>query len=270
MVFKLRGNKMVDKWETKITQIKPNEINIRGYRVEDLMTNLTFTESIYLLFTGTLPETGVGKLLEAIFISSIDHGVTPPSAHATRTAVSTGAPYNAAVAAGLLSINDYHGGAIYNCMHILQNALDLVSEENDVDGVAKELVHDAIQARKRIAGFGHRIHKCDPRTRKLFSLAEEYGIGGKAVEMIKAFKVAMKEQGKNIPINVDGAIAALLIDLGLPHDLANAFFMIARVPGLFAHAFEEKTTQKPMRHIDTKNHVYAGNENIQIPERREG
>jgi citrate synthase len=40
--------------------------------------------------------------------------------------------------------------------------------------------------------------------------------------------------------------------------MANAFFMIARLPGLVAHAHEEKTRQKPMRVIDPKDTSYDG------------
>jgi citrate synthase len=55
---------------------------------------------------------------------------------------------------------------------------------------------------------------------------------------------------------VDGAIGACLIDLAIDPALANAFFMIARVPGLVAHAIEEVKTQKPMRRINQGKAVF--------------
>jgi citrate synthase len=58
-----------------------------------------------------------------------------------------------------------------------------------------------------------------------------------------------------MPVNVDGAIAAILLDLGLPIELSNTFFRMARLPGLIAHIHEEKIRERPMRRID---HKYDG------------
>src|SRR5213075_2045043 len=93
--------------------------------------------------TGSLPSKPVGRLIDAIFVSSIDHGASPPSALAARTAASTGAPFNAAIAAGLLSINKHHGGAVEDCMRMVQAALDIRSGDSaiDVSDAADELVN---------------------------------------------------------------------------------------------------------------------------------
>jgi citrate synthase len=206
-----------------------------------------------------LPPAGVAKLLDAMLVSSIDHGATPPSTIAARTAVSTGAPLNAALAAGVLSINSYHGAAIYDCMGVLEEGLRLVRETGkNMETIAADLIAQYREKKKRIAGFGHRIHTSDPRTTKLFSLAEELGVADEGVAMIVAFRRAFHESGKDLPINVDGAIAALLIDLEMPRELANAFFIMARVPGLVAHIYEEQTRERPMRRIHPSDHTYDG------------
>ena len=246
-------------WKTSITEIKPNEVRLRGYRIDELMGEITFAQSIFLALKGELPPVGVAELLEAMLVSSIDHGATPPSTIAARTAVSTGAPLNAALAAGILSINRYHGAAIYDCMGVLEEGLRLVNEMGkNMDTAAAELLAEYREKKKRIAGFGHRIHTSDPRTAKLFSLAEELGVADEGVAMIMAFRKAFHESGKDLPINVDGAIAALLIDLEMPRELANAFFIMARVPGLVAHIHEEQTRERPMRRIHPSDHAYDG------------
>ena len=58
--------------------------------------------------------------------------------------------------------------------------------------------------------------------------------------------------------NVDGAIGAILADLGMNPAAFNGIFMIARTPGLVAHVIEEQTREKPMRRIDPVNHGYDG------------
>jgi citrate synthase len=246
-------------WKTAITEIKPNEVRLRGYRIDELMGEITFAQSIFLALKGELPSTDVAKLLDAMLVSSIDHGATPPSTIAARTAVSTGAPLNAALAVGVLSINRYHGAAIYDCMDVLEEGLRLVRETGkDMETIADELLAEYREKKKRIAGFGHRIHTSDPRTAKLFSLAEELGVADEGVAMMLAIRKAFHESGKDLPINVDGAIAALLIDLEMPRDLANAFFIMARVPGLVAHIHEEQTRERPMRRIHPSDHMYDG------------
>ncbi|NOR82589.1 MAG: citryl-CoA lyase, partial [Ardenticatenales bacterium] len=68
----------------------------------------------------------------------------------------------------------------------------------------------------------------------------------------------MQKTGKSLPINVDGAIAAILVDLRMPRELANGFFIMARVPGLMAHINEEKSRMRPMRRIHPTDHEYDG------------
>jgi citrate synthase len=91
-------------WKTAITEIGPNTIRVRGYAVDELMGQVSFARVIYLVLRGELPTEPQGRLLDAMLVSCIDHGATPPSTLAARTAVSTGAPLNAALAAGLLSM----------------------------------------------------------------------------------------------------------------------------------------------------------------------
>jgi citrate synthase len=248
-----------EKWHTGITEIQPNEVRLRGYRIDELMGEITFAQAIFLALKGELPAPNVARLLDAMLVSSIDHGATPPSALAARTSASTGASLNAAVATGVLAINRHHGGAIYDCMGVLQAGLARAAETGDDFAiVAGDLVAEYRAAKKRIAGFGHRIHTADPRTEKLFALARELGVAGDGVKLIQAFGSAFEALGKSLPINVDGALAALLVDLDMPQELANAFFIMARVPGLVAHVYEEQTTQRPMRRIHPTAHEYDG------------
>ena len=241
---------------------------MRGYPVDDLMGRISFAQAIYLVLKGELPSPEVGKLLDAIFVSSVDHGASPPSVLTARTVASTGAELNAAVAAGVLAISRFHGGAIEEgqrlFLEIAQAGGRLGSDE---DKAAGETSSDEMKAQgKRASGFGHRLHTKDPRTAKLFALAEKLSLAGRHVRIARAVEKALAEQlGKPLPINVDGAIAALLCDLGIPPEIGNAFFIISRVPGLVAHVHEEKTRMKPMRKIDPEDFEYDGPPERKMP-----
>ncbi len=256
-------------WKTKITEVAPNSIRVRGYPLDELMGRASFGQMVYLLLKGELPGAGHGRMIEAVLVSSVDHGATPPSVLAARTAASTGTPLNAAVAAGILSISSFHGGAIEDCMKVLHetNALLRDGQASSVQEAAGIMVKKYREQSKRLPGFGHRLHTNDPRTAKLFELAEKYRIGGKKISIAKALAEQLLEQsGKKLPINVDGAIAAVLCELGFEPECANAFFMIARLPGLVAHVLEEKSCQQPMRRIDPVDHQYDGPEQRPVPE----
>jgi len=246
-------------WSTAITEIQPNEVRLRGYRIDELMGEISFSEAIYLALMGDLPSPAVSRLLEAILVSSIDHGITPPSALAARTAASTGASLNAAVACGLLSINRFHGGAIEDCMEMLHaGIMHGRAEDLLLPDLCSSILKDYEQQKKRLPGLGHRIHSADPRTARLFLLAAELELSGQAVALLQALQASLAASGKQLPINVDGAIAALLVDLGIPSPLANAFFFISRLPGLVAHVYEEQSRERPMRRIDPTTSSYDG------------
>lgn len=249
-------------WTTAVTKIEPNKVAVRGHDIAGLMGRVSFGAAVYLILTGTLPGEKVGRLLDAILVSSIDHGATPPSCLAARTVASTGASLSQSVAAGIMSINKHHGGAIEDGARYLAALIGRAEREHrTIDQVATDEVARIKSSGDRISGFGHRIHTKDPRTARLFELARDAGLtetGNTHIAAARAVERAFAAVGRPLPINVDGAIGAILADLGLNPRTFNGIFMIARTPGLVAHVVEEQTREKPMRRIDPVNHAYDG------------
>ncbi len=246
-------------WNTAVTRIEPNRVAVRGYEIADLMGRASFGAAVHLILTGELPTPPVARLMDAVLVASIDHGATPPSALAARTVASTGASLSASVAAGIMSINRHHGGAIEDCARQLKKIADrTVSESISMDEAAARTLAAMKEAGDRMPGFGHRYHTKDPRTARLFELAREAGVDGPYMKAARAVEKSFVDAKKALPINVDGAIGAILADLGMNPAAFNGIFMIARTPGLVAHAIEEQTREKPMRRIDPVNHGYDG------------
>ena len=246
-------------WHSAITRIEPNKVAVRGYDIADLMGRVSFGASVYLILTGELPSSAVAHLMDAILVSSIDHGATPPSALAARSVASTGATLSASVAAGIMSINRHHGGAIEDCARQLKAIADCAAQESiSLNEAATRTLAAMREAGERMSGFGHRLHTKDPRTARLFELAREAGVDGAHMQAARAVEKAFADAKKSLPINVDGAIGAILADLGLTPTAFNGIFMIARTPGLIAHVIEEQRREKPMRRIDPVRHGYDG------------
>jgi len=252
-------------WKTNLSYTSEDGIHIRGYDLVDLIGNVPFPSVLYLLYTGELPEENVAKLIDAVMVASIDHGPGAPSALAARTAVSGGAALGPAAAAGLLTLGKFHGAAVQDSMEAIQsvvNLLDSTDEVNTLAAAADQVAADWRRAKRRISGFGHRQHKRkDPRLTRLFGLAEEAGVSGRYIEAAQALEQALKRAvGRDLPINIDGAMAAILCEIDFPPDLANAVFMVARITGIFAHAQEEQALMPPMRRVDPVDHGYSGPE----------
>jgi citrate synthase len=181
-------------WTTNLSFTSENGIVIRGYDLNQLIGTVPFPSVLYLLFTGELPNPKVAKLIDALMVASIDHGAGAPSALAARTAASGGAPLGAAAAAGLLTLNKFHGAAVQDSMEAVQKVFELCEGRKEgLDHAADMVIVEWRQAGRRIAGFGHRQHKkLDPRLEKLFDMAREAEVVGMYLEAAQAISRALK------------------------------------------------------------------------------
>jgi len=260
------------RWATAITRIAPNEVEVRGYPVDEMMGRMAFAEAVYLLLRGELPTPDIGKLFGAVLIASLDHGVTPPSTLAARNVATTGAPLRDAVAAGIMGFGAYHGGDIESSMRFLQDGLALRRTGATYEEAARTILAGPAAASGSLPGFGHRIHTRDPRAARLLQLAHELDLDGEHCHLLRVVErlvnQAPERAQRPLPLNVDGAIAAVCGDLGFDPEIANGVFIIARVPGLLAHAAEERARQPRMRQIDPADHAYDGPDRRRLPETR--
>jgi citrate synthase len=213
------------------------------------MRQATFTDVVFLLHRGRLPTQPERALLDAILVGVADHGSGAPSC-ATARLVASGnrQSLSAAVAAGVLAVGDEHGGAGSACMEMIAAGIERSREGAlSIEVAARRMVADVLARGKRLPGLGHRTHKVDPRTAVLFNLARSSGIAGTGIAFMEAVEAALRESGKVLPINIDGALAAALFDLGFPPEFGKLVFIIGRVAGLTAEVAEEYAREKPMR-----------------------
>lgn len=231
------------KFKTAITKIENGKESIRGLKFENLMREHTFTEVIYVILKGELPSEIHRKMFDAILVSVIDHGAGTASAMNARISASARNPVHASVAAGLLGLGERHGTVIEQAMRFFYAN----KGNEDIGFILKEM-----KAKKEfVMGYGHKIFKeADPRAQVLLSVAKELGLYGEYCAFAEQMVTELGAiSSGSLPLNADGAIGAILCDMGFDERIGNGIFVISRVPGLVAHIVEERTQDEGIRRM---------------------
>ncbi len=233
--------KAANKPTTRLCTHSSDAITVRGADlVDELIGELTFTEMTYFAITGRRPTSAQTRILDAVLVTLMEHGLTP-SAIATRMIYgSTPESLQAGVSAGLLAVGSVFVGTMEGSAALIERIL----AAPDKGAAARDIADEYRSARRPIPGFGHHMHKPDdPRTPKLLALAESEGVRGRHIAALRTLSVAVDERfGKHITINATGAIGALLGEIGIPASIMRGIAVISRSAGLVAHIAEEQQT----------------------------
>ena len=240
------GRSPEDWWATAIIDMQPGTIRYRGYAVEELIGRVGFAEMIYLMTRGDLPRPGAAKLLEAVLVAAVDHGPQAPSIAAARMAITCGVAINNALASAMNMLGDVHGGAGEQCVAFYNAIAARMAAAGGAlaDVVRAEIAALAERGIHHVPGFGHRFHPRDPRAPRLLDLVDSAAASGVVSGGFAAIGRAVetelaREKGRPIPMNIDGASAVVLAELGFAPPLCRGLFVLSRSVGALAHAFEE-------------------------------
>ena len=239
------------KLTTAITQIKDGKEFVRKHALTDLIPNNSFVQTIFLVLKKVLPNADQEKMCNALFTAVIDHGAGTASAMSARISASAGNNIHSSLAAGILGFGARHGVAVQDAMSFFYNM-------EKVEDIASHL---KIMKEKKIyaPGFGHKIFSTDPRTEALFAVAKETNtFGNYCLLAERVHKELNTVSSKTLPINVDGAIAAILCDMDFSPIEGNAIFLIGRVPGLLAHCIEQAQSKDGILRASENDIRYIG------------
>jgi citrate synthase len=236
---------MRDWWKTSIIDMQPGVIRYRGYAIEDLIGRVTFAQMIWLMTRGELPDPRQARLLDVALMSAVDHGPQAPSIAIARMAATCGVGLNNAMATAVNVLGDVHGGAGEQAVELYESIIERIGAGAD-EASATEAGLAAFVDRhgKIIPGFGHRFHPIDPRSEPLLALVDEASragvVSGKYARVARAIEAALlRQKGRRIPMNIDGATAVIYAELGFPAPLARGLFCLSRSVGILAHAWEQ-------------------------------
>jgi citrate synthase len=249
-----------DRWSTTISQATPDALLLRGYPLIEVIRSLSFTEGTYLTLVGRLPDDRERRMLDALLCALLDHQFVSASVPAARYVASGNPQVVPAAAAGVLSAGA-NTLSPEDCARLLAEALALADRESlDIPNAARRIVRSRRENRQRIPGLGHPLYKdADPRAVGLLDIAVELGFAGPAVAMMRAIHEAfLTEVGKQVALNVDGMMSAIMLEMGLSPRQMVAVNLISYFPGILAHAVEEIEDGVPLRTIPDQLATYSG------------
>jgi citrate synthase len=211
----------------------------------ELVGRISFTDHVWLLVAGELPNVAQRCVLDATLVAIAEHGLVPSVQASRMTLAAAPEALQGAVAAGILGCGSVILGAAQDAGHLLHGIVER-STRTPLAAAAAASVRELRAQRQAIAGYGHPLHKDhDPRARRLIEVAREAGVAGRHVEAAVAVERVLPEiTGKQLAMNISAAIPAVLLDAGYPLLALKGVPMLARTASLIAHLLEEQ--QRPI------------------------
>jgi citrate synthase len=247
-----------DYWTTRISRAESGKIWVRGYPIQELIEELSYTESAFLLLRGELPDERELALFDLAMRSGMDQQFISSAACAARFTASA-FPDSAVpgLASGMLASGSVTGSP-QEPAEMLIEAVGWKLEESEA---ARRAIEVWLERRGAVPGLGHPMHKsAEPRAvsvRKVALELDGWRDHGRMLDRVEAELEATK--GTRIPMNLAGAIGALLADLAFDPLVIGGLGALSYGVSLLAHIAEEIREGVPLRIIpDALGSHYAG------------
>lgn len=232
---------------TAICTSDAESITVRGRDLcGDVIGQMDFTSYFWMLVTGGAPSETQRFFANAVLTAIAEHGLVPSVVAARMTFAAAPEAFHGAVAAGLLGCGSVVLGSAEVAGRWYVELVAQTQEGANPASVAAEGIRRLRADKRAIPGFGHPQHAGgDPRALLLLDLAERHGIVGDHIRMLYAIRDALPAVlGRPLPINVNGAIPAVMLDVGFPVGALKGISLLARTASLIAHLQEE--TERPI------------------------
>ena len=218
-------------------------IVVRGKDLcQDLIGKISFTEYLWFLLSGELPQPAQRRVLDATLVAIAEHGLVPSVQASRMTYAAAPEALQGAVAAGLLGCGSVILGAAQDAGKLLADVVAR-TRDSELPAAVTAAVTELRKTQKAVPGYGHPLHKGeDPRATRLFAVATEAGLPDAHRRAAKQIEAQMPElTGKPLVMNVSAAIPAVLLDAGFPLGALKGVPLLARTASLVAHLLEEQS-----------------------------
>ena len=231
--------------------LNAEQLNVRSTNLNDLIGKTTYTEALFHILQGRLPDDLERQLFDLVLVAFHGgFGLLPPTTLVPRLVAGTGVSTAQALASGFLASGPYHVGAVEQAMKLYASILaefrgqSGAQDSNVTAGTLEQFAYDSASRRidsgDTIGGYGHPLLRKDPRPLHMRRLLCELGAEGVFFDIYDGVVRCMAER-KGVPPNVDGMTGAILLHLGFRSEHGTGMFLLARSAAMLAHIIEEQT-----------------------------
>ncbi|MFS0599272.1 citryl-CoA lyase [Peribacillus frigoritolerans] len=237
-------------WSSPVSTVEGNEILIRGYEIGELISEVSYSDSIYLVLKGELPNEKQSDVFRSCLSSILDYAMGP-APFAGRVVASANPQLGAAMAAGILAQGKY-AVSPQDAGEFIEEAFALYEELNiSLKELAEKVVTQYREQKKRIPGIGHPTNLgVDPRAQKIEEVLKRNSLWNERSEIFSAIQLTWNEvTGKNLVVNVDGMLAIALSEIGIEPVEMGGIAALSMLPGIIANSVYEIKHGTPIRQI---------------------
>lgn len=232
------GDVMVEPlFKSTISDDRGDEPLYDGYAASELINKgYQIPHVIGLLWNKKMVTKNEAEIIKRIIMLSADHGPCVSGALGTIVAACAGIPMAQSVAAGMLMIGPRFGGAVTDAGKWFKYAIDKKLSVDDFLTYMKSNVGP-------VPGIGHRVKSLrnpDKRVKELVGYVKSLNISTPCLDFALEIEKVTTVKKDTLILNVDGAMAAILVDLGFPNESLNGFFILSRTIGMIGHWIDQK------------------------------
>jgi 2-methylcitrate synthase len=204
--------------------------------------NLSISENFFHMCFGKVPDKQIVKAFDVSLVLYAEHSFNA-STFTTRVVTSTESDIYSATVAGIGALKGpLHGGANEQVMHMMLEIADPAK--------AEKWMLDALAAKRKVMGFGHRVYKSgDSRVPTMKKYAQKMAdITGqqKWMQIYETLEKVMVDKKKIYP-NLDFPAGPAYYMMGFEIDFFTPIFVMARTTGWSAHIMEQAASNRIIR-----------------------
>lgn len=225
-------------------------------------SDLSFSENFFNMCFGKIPSKEVVKAFDVSMILYAEHSFNA-STFTTRVVTSTESDIYSATVAGIGALKGpLHGGANEQVMHMMKEIADPAK--------AEKWMLDALAAKRKVMGFGHRVYKSGdsrvPTMKKYAQVMAQVVNEPKWMQIYEILEKVMVEKKRIYP-NLDFPAGPAYYMMGFEIDFFTPLFVMARTTGWSAHIMEQAASNRIIRPLS--EYIGAPQRKIQpLTERR--
>nr|MBI3614646.1 ATP citrate lyase [Nitrospirota bacterium] len=247
---------------TTISDDRGDEPCYDGYPASELINKgYEIPHIVGLLWDKRLISKQEAEIVKRILMLSADHGPCVSGAYATILAACAGIGLSQAVAAGMIMIGPRFGGAVTDAGRWFKYAVDNKMTVDEFLAYMKKNVGP-------VPGIGHRVKSLrnpDKRVKELVGYVKSLNIKTPCLDFALQVEQVTAAKKDNLILNVDGTMAAVLVDIGFPVDSLNGFFILARTIGLIGHWVDQKRQESRLIRLFDYLVNYAAPKRREVP-----